>query len=185
LLPIFDCSPVDGPVWFSDKSFYELRGKKRLRHSAIDIFGQRFQPCRFFLPTKVIHFWESKKGGWCLWGEIEIDDKRYCIYFAHLNNIPFTSFDLGVVLPSKMIFGYMGNSGNAKRTRCHCHIQMYHAFQPLKWNPKTKRIVGKGKAINYVDVLKAVLKKEGRQKEKMRCRKKHAECTWCNPNAFD
>jgi len=141
LLYLFKCFPVQNdPIWFSDKGYFEKRGKNRVLHAAIDIFGYRGNPilttCECYVPSKVkirsggktltiAGSGYSKKGGnyvFLVPADKEFQDFRF--YNAHLDKLDAIAMSHNIVIPRATPVGTMGNTGNAIKTKVHLHHQI-------------------------------------------------------------
>ncbi len=160
-IPMIHFPVFQAPVWFSDNSFNEKRGK--YKHNAVDIFSYRgspvIAPTNGHIPDKVKIFSQGKRvtvpglgylprGGFYIF----IKNGLWQFYFAHLDFIAKgikigSKFDSSIV-----IIGGVGNTGNAIRTKPHLHFQVKY----------------RGRYIDPATKLNELLKLEGRKKTRLK-----------------
>jgi hypothetical protein len=156
-----DRFPVDGTIWFSDRSYYERRGPKKLLHRATDIFGRRGEATVLAVPLTITAVAVSPNGGNNVTG---VDEAGNSYYHAHLDTLAIGTAAVGRSFPAGFKIGTVGNSGNARTTRCHTHFQV-----------KDRR----GRGVDMAGALNDVLRREGRRKGKSECQKVQVKCPWC------
>lgn len=151
------------------------RGKKRGRshwHRAIDLRLRRRTPILAVCDGPVIVGPEGSQcaahGGHC----IRLLDTEVGLewYYAHLDAPPLAR--PGDYVQAGQVIGFCGNSGNAKNTKCHLHLQCKHH----------ERIPGVQRFPNfYCGLRRWFPKNPARDEWVSHCTKKDGECEQCIP----
>ena len=112
--------PVDG-IHSHDlvDSFGDARENGR-RHQGIDIYVDRGTPVRAVVSGTVTAVRITPNGGRCFY---LIGRDGYTFYYAHLDRWADGLAD-GQTVQRGQILGYVGNSGNASKMRCHLHFEV-------------------------------------------------------------
>jgi murein DD-endopeptidase MepM/ murein hydrolase activator NlpD len=101
-----------------DNSWGASRDGGRRRHKGIDIFAPKGTGVVAVADGIVSYIGEQPKGGLCLWLTTE---NGTSFYYAHLDRWAAGLFE-GMEVRSGDLLGYVGNTGNAKRTPPHLHF---------------------------------------------------------------
>jgi peptidoglycan LD-endopeptidase LytH len=97
------------------------------RHRGQDIFAPRGTPVRSATAGVVAAITDGGLGGKAVW-ILGAGGRRY--YYAHLDRYG-EGLQVGDVVTTETIIGYVGNTGNARRTAPHLHFWVYGAAGPL------------------------------------------------------
>jgi peptidoglycan LD-endopeptidase LytH len=97
------------------------------RHRGQDIFAPRGTPVRSATAGVVAGITDGGLGGKAVW-IFGAGGRRY--YYAHLHRYG-EGLRVGDVVTTETIVGYVGNTGNARRTAPHLHFGVYGAAGPL------------------------------------------------------
>jgi murein DD-endopeptidase MepM/ murein hydrolase activator NlpD len=129
--------PVKGRVWFTN-NFGACRAGCRRRHQGIDIKGRKMQPLVAAQDGRVTVFRHTPQGNY-----LTITSRGgWSFNYVHLNNDrPGTddgrnfrrfAFARGLHRGSRVragqVIAYMGDSGNAERTRPHLHFEIRKGY---------------------------------------------------------
>jgi len=128
--------PVAGKGNSAIQSFwgFERDGGKR-KHEGVDIFAKKGTPVVAVSDGIISDTGDRGLGGKQVWERV--DNFRYAIYYAHLNEINATP---GMRVKKGDTLGFVGNTGNAKGGPPHLHfgIYKYGAVDPLPFIYTTK-----------------------------------------------
>jgi peptidoglycan LD-endopeptidase LytH len=97
------------------------------RHRGQDIFAPRGTPVRSATAGVVVGITDGGLGGKAVW-IFGTGGRRY--YYAHLDRYE-EGLQVGDVVTTETIIGYVGNTGNARTTAPHLHFGVYGAAGPL------------------------------------------------------
>lgn len=100
-------------------TWHAARGRGR-RHEGIDIFAARGTPVRSTTEGVIARIGENRLGGQVVW-IMGPGGQRH--YYAHLDRI--ADIQVGQRTAPGTIVGYVGNTGNARRTPPHLHYGIY------------------------------------------------------------
>ena len=115
-IPGFVC-PVDGPVAFINSWGFPRSGGRS--HKGTDMFAPRGTP--LVAPDGgVVTLSSNNLGGLTVWFQA---DHGIAYYYAHLD--AYGPVQSGQRVGAGQVIGYVGNTGNARFTSPHLHIQMH------------------------------------------------------------
>jgi murein DD-endopeptidase MepM/ murein hydrolase activator NlpD len=97
------------------------------RHQGQDIFAPRDTPVRSATAGVVVRITDSGLGGKAVW-IFGAGGRRY--YYAHLHRYG-EGLQVGDVVTTETIIGYVGNTGNARTTAPHLHFGVFGATGPI------------------------------------------------------
>jgi murein DD-endopeptidase MepM/ murein hydrolase activator NlpD len=100
-------------------TWHAARGRGR-RHEGIDIFAARGTPVRATTEGVVARIGENRLGGRVVW---ITGPGRQRHYYAHLDRV--ADIQVGQRIAPGTVVGYVGNTGNARRTPPHLHYGIY------------------------------------------------------------
>jgi murein DD-endopeptidase MepM/ murein hydrolase activator NlpD len=101
-------------------TWHASRDGGRRRHEGIDIFAPRGTPVRATTEGIVTRIGSSSLGGKVIW-TLGPGGQRH--YYAHLDR--HADVHSGQRIQAGTILGYVGNTGNARRTPAHLHYGIY------------------------------------------------------------
>ena len=113
--------PVAG-VWAEHlaDNFGEPRDGGVRSHRGIDIFAPRGTKVIAAADGTITYLGEQRKGGLCLW---LTTDAGVAFYYAHLDRW-VSGLQEGMRVRQGALIGYVGNTGNAKKSPPHLHFQV-------------------------------------------------------------
>jgi murein DD-endopeptidase MepM/ murein hydrolase activator NlpD len=112
-MPVVGIRPFD-----LSNSWGDPRDGGRRRHRGIDIFAPKGTAVVAVADGIISYIGEQPKGGQCLWLTTE---SGRSFYYAHLDRWAAGLYE-GMEVRSGDLLGYVGNTGNAKRTPSHLHF---------------------------------------------------------------
>lgn len=114
-------------------TWHAARGNGR-RHEGIDIFAARGTPVRAATEGIVTRIGSNRLGGKVVWIAGPGGQRHY---YAHLD--AYGTIETGQRIQAGTIVGYVGNTGNARRTPPHLHYGIYTGFGPINPFPLLRR----------------------------------------------
>lgn len=115
LVPVEGIEPAD-----LDNTFNARRSGGRT-HRAIDIMAPRGTPVLAVSDGEIVRVHSNRLGGKVLY--LRSPDEEYDFYYAHLNDYA-EGIEIGMQVRQGDVLGYVGNTGNARRTPPHLHFQV-------------------------------------------------------------
>ncbi|GAB5534955.1 MAG: hypothetical protein Rubg2KO_12040 [Rubricoccaceae bacterium] len=115
LVPVEGIAPED-----LDDTFSARRSGGRT-HRAIDIMADRGTPVLAVSDGEIVRLHSNRLGGKVLY--LRSPDGTYDFYYAHLNGYA-EGVEVGLQVQQGDVIGYVGNTGNARRTPPHLHFQV-------------------------------------------------------------
>lgn len=115
LVPVEGIEPGD-----LDNTFNARRSGGRT-HRAIDIMAPRGTPVLAVSDGEIVRVHSNRLGGKVLY--LRSPDEEYDFYYAHLNDYA-EGIEIGMQVQQGDVLGYVGNTGNARRTPPHLHFQV-------------------------------------------------------------
>lgn len=115
LVPVEGITPED-----LDDTFTARRSGGRT-HRAIDIMAERGTPVLAVSDGEITRIHSNRLGGKVLY--LRSPDGEYDFYYAHLNGYA-EGLEVGMQVQQGDVIGYVGNTGNARRTPPHLHFQV-------------------------------------------------------------
>lgn len=112
-MPVVGVSPYD-----LANSWGNSRDGGRRKHRGIDIFAPKGTPIIAVADGILSFIGEQPKGGRCVWLTTETGRS---FYYAHLDRWATGLYE-GMEVRSGDLLGYVGNTGNARRTPSHLHF---------------------------------------------------------------
>jgi murein DD-endopeptidase MepM/ murein hydrolase activator NlpD len=110
-------------------SFFHRRSGGRIHH-AIDIFRPVGDPLYAVVDGTVEKLFRSRLGGVTLY--LYDETRKFCFYYAHLSKYA-TGIQPGTRVKRGDLIGYVGNTGNARRTSPHLHFQIMKTETTESW----------------------------------------------------
>ena len=141
-LRVWNESLYDFPVMGRDNEdvwsfFGDDRDAGKRKHKGVDVFARRGTPLIAITDGKVTSSKNEGLGGKQVW--LRDIERGYSLYYAHLDS-QFVA--TGDYLEAGDTLGWVGNTGNASRTRPHLHFGIYKrgwgAIDPLPFIKKRK-----------------------------------------------
>ncbi|HEY5610581.1 MAG TPA: M23 family metallopeptidase [Thermoanaerobaculia bacterium] len=128
--------PVVGvdPTGIED-NFGASRDGGRRSHRGIDIFARRGTKVVAVADGYITFVGNQPKGGRCIW--LETDDRR-SFFYAHLDRWANGLYE-GMAVRAGDFLGYVGNTGNARRTPAHLHFVIVDDDEAVNPYPLLRR----------------------------------------------
>ncbi len=115
MVPVQGMRPV--PV---QNTWHASRDGGRRRHEGIDLFASKGTPVRSATEGIISRIGTSKLGGKVVWVLGPAGQRHY---YAHLDGYAYIR--TGQCIEKGALLGYVGNTGNARRTPPHLHYGIY------------------------------------------------------------
>jgi murein DD-endopeptidase MepM/ murein hydrolase activator NlpD len=115
MVPVEGITPDD-----LDDTFSARRSGGRT-HRAIDIMAPRGTPVLAVSDGEIVRVHSNRLGGKVLY--LRSPNGEYDFYYAHLNSYA-SGVEVGMQVRQGDVIGYVGNTGNARRTPPHLHFQV-------------------------------------------------------------
>lgn len=126
LVPVEGIAPGD-----LDDTFSARRSGGRT-HRAIDIMAPRGTPVLAVSDGEITRIHSNRLGGKVLY--LRSPDGEYDFYYAHLNGYA-EGLEVGMQVRQGDVLGYVGNTGNARRTPPHLHFQVLKRSESGRGTP--------------------------------------------------
>ena len=115
-------------------TWHASRDGGRRRHEGIDLFAPKGTPVHAATEGIILRIGTNKLGGNIVWVLSPAGQRHY---YAHLNG--FAYIRTGQRIQEGALLGYVGNSGNARRTPPHLHYGIYEPSGAINPFPLLKR----------------------------------------------
>jgi murein DD-endopeptidase MepM/ murein hydrolase activator NlpD len=112
-------------------SFGAPRDGGRRRHRGIDIFAPRGTPVIAVSEGEISFIGTQSKAGKCIW---LVNDAGVSFFYAHLDKFAAGLFEGQRVQPGDVI-GYVGKTGNARKSGHHLHFAIHRESQAVNPYP--------------------------------------------------
>ena len=113
--------PVEGVAPDDLDDTFSARRSGGRTHRAIDIMAPRGTPVLAISDGEIVRVHSNRLGGKVLY--LRSPDGEYDFYYAHLNGYA-EGVEVGMQVQQGDVIGYVGNTGNARRTPPHLHFQV-------------------------------------------------------------
>lgn len=113
--------PVEGVVPDDLDDTFTARRSGGRTHRAIDIMAPRGTPVLAVSDGEIVRVHSNRLGGKVLY--LRSPNGEYDFYYAHLNGYA-DGVEVGMQVQQGDVIGYVGNTGNARRTPPHLHFQV-------------------------------------------------------------
>jgi peptidoglycan LD-endopeptidase LytH len=111
-------------------TYSDARSEGRV-HDAIDIMAARNTPVVAAADGRVVHLFQSAKGGITIY-QLAAADEHFVFYYAHLERYA-DGLSEGHVARRGETIGYVGDTGNASPGNTHLHFQIYRVADPKRF----------------------------------------------------
>ena len=121
--------PIEGIAISSLRDSFNDR-RPGHRHEAIDIMSPHGTPVQAVAPGTIRKLIRSAAGGISIY---QFDEKgSHCYFYAHLQRYA-KGLHEGMRIARGDVIGYVGSTGNAKKTAPHLHFTLFEVGPEKKW----------------------------------------------------
>jgi len=125
-MPVSGVAPED-----LENSFGAPRDGGRRRHRGIDIFAPKGTPAVAVTEGQISFIGTQSKAGKCVW---LVNDAGVSVFYAHLDRWASGLYE-GKPVRAGEVIGYVGKTGNARRSGAHLHFAIHRESQALNPYP--------------------------------------------------